>query len=229
MKGRAPVPARGGLPVPLLGLGGVALAQVPRQPVRGFAVPLFGGGAEPPLDALVPAVLQQVGQPVRAQRMAGFRRLPHPVLGSGLVAALAEVAAEGVRGRCGSGHGRDPPPARGLFGVAALVQEHTEVVRGGPVPFAGGTAQVRLGPVEVTAAQQQRTEHAHGAGVALVGGHPVPGLQLGVARRVGLGEQFLREIRIGQRGLRVGYRNRPLGLCARFGLRPHKPPCLQQS
>lgn len=234
MQGGAPVPACGRLPVPLLGLGGVALAQVPRQPVRGFAVPLFGGGAEPPLDALVPAVLQQVGQPVRAQRVAGLGRLPHPVLRGGLVPALTEVAAEGVRGGGGSGDGGDPPPAGRVLGVAPLVEEHAEVVRGGAVPFTGGSPQVRFGAVEVAAAQQQRAEHAHGSGVALVGGHPVPCFQLGVARRVGLGEHLLRavlvqELRIGQCSLRVDDRSRPLGLCVRPGLRPHKPPCLQQS
>ncbi len=190
---------------------------------------LFGSGAEPPLHALVPAVLQQVGQPVRAQRMAGFRRLAHPVLGGRLVPALAEVTAQGVRGGSGPGHGSDPPPAGGLLGVAPLEQQDAQVVGGGAVPLAGGPAQVRLGAVQVSAAQQQRAEHAHGTGVALVGGHPVPGLQLGVARRVGLGEHLLREIRIGQCGVRVGDRCRLVGSCARFGLRPHKPPCLQQS
>lgn len=100
-----PVPARGGLPVPLLGLGGVALAQVPGQPVRGLAVPLLGRLAQPALDALVTAVLQQVGEPVRTQGMAGFGRLAQPVLGGGLVPALAEVAAQRV---CG---GADPATA----------------------------------------------------------------------------------------------------------------------
>lgn len=197
-------------------------------------MPLLRRGAEPPLHALVPAVLEQVGQTVRPQRVAGFRRLAEPVLGGGLVAALAEVTAQGVRGRSGSGHGRDPPPAGGLLRVAPLVQQYAQVVRGGAVPFPRGAAQVRLGPVQVAAAQQQRTEHAHGARVALVGGHPVPGLELGVAGRVGLGEHFLRavlvqEIRIGQCGLRVDNGSRVTGSRTRLGIRPRKPPCLQQS
>lgn len=109
------------------------------------------------------------------------------------------------------------------------MQQYAEVVGGGPVALAGGSAQVRLGPGEVAAAQQQRPEHAHGAGVALVRGHPVPGFQLGVTGHVGFAEGFVREIRIGQCGLRVNGASRLNGSRARLGLRPHKPPCLQQS
>lgn len=55
-------------------------------------MPLFGGGAQPALGADVAAVLQQVGQRVRAQRVALLGGLAQPVLRAGLVAALTEVA-----------------------------------------------------------------------------------------------------------------------------------------
>lgn len=80
---------------------GVALDR-PRQAVGGFPVPLFGGGTQPALGAAVPAVLQQVGERVRAQRVALLRGLAQPVLGAGLVAALAEVTPERVRGGGGA-------------------------------------------------------------------------------------------------------------------------------
>ena len=163
-------------------------------------MPLFGGGTQRALGADVAAVFQEVGERVRAQRVALFGGLAQPVLGGRLVAALAVVPAERVRGGGGSGDGGDAPPAGRLVRVAALVEQDAQVVGGGPVALGGGAAQIGLGAVEIAAAQQQGAEHAHRLGVAAVGGTPVPRLGLGVS-----GVSIL------------------IGACL------HKPPCLQQS
>ncbi len=61
-------------------------------------MPLLRGGAQPALGADVAAVLQEVGEGVRAEGVALLGGLAQPVLRGGLVAALAVVAAERVGG-----------------------------------------------------------------------------------------------------------------------------------
>lgn len=178
-----PVAARGGLPVPLFDLLDSVVRGVPVlvcglaveracEPVGGLAVPALSGGTHPLPGTGVPAVLQEVGERVRAQHMPLLGGLAQPVLGGGLVPALAVVPAERVRGGGRAGDGGDPPPAGGLLGVAALVQEDAQIVGGGPVPGRGGGTQLGLGSVEVAAAQQHGSEDAHRLGVAGLRGDP---------------------------------------------------------
>ncbi len=158
------------------------------EPVRGLAVPAFGGGPHPPLGAGVAAVLQQVGEGVRAQRVPLLGGLAQPVLGGRLVAALAVVPPERVCGGGGTGDGGDPPPSGGLVGVPALVQKDTQVVGGGTVTRGGGGAQLGLGSVEITAAQQHGPENAHRLDVAGLGGEPLTRLLGGLTGLVPVGE-----------------------------------------
>lgn len=182
-----PVPARGGLPVELLGLGqqcdtvvsaalalahGLAVKRT-RQPVRRLPVPALRRGPHPVPGCGVPTVLQQIRERVGAQGVPLFGGLAQPVLGGGLVAALAVVPAQGVRGRCGPGDGGDPPPAGGLVGVSALMKKNSEIVGGGAVARGGGGTQMVLGSVEITAAQQHGPEDAHRLDIAGLGGEPL--------------------------------------------------------
>lgn len=223
MQRRPTVAARGGLPVPLLGLGpgtvvvpDVALGNQPAveragQPVGRLAVPPLGGDPHPLLGARVPAVLQQVGERVGAQSVPLLGGLAQPVLCGGLVAPLTVVASQRVRGRGGSGDGGDPPPAGGVLGVTALVQQDTQVVGGGPVARGGGGTQMGLGSVEVTAAQQEGTEDAHRLDVTALRGKELTCLLGSLPGFVPV------------HGLRqVARRLRKIG-------RLHKTPCLQQS
>lgn len=136
------------------------------QSVRRFPVPALGGGPQPPLGPGVPAVLQQVGERVGAQRVPLLGGLAEPVLGGRLVPALPAVAPQRVRGGRGSGDGGDPPPAGGLVGIAALVEEDAQVVGCGTVALGGRGAKMGFGSVEVAAAQQHGPEDAHGLDVA---------------------------------------------------------------
>ncbi len=99
MQRGAAVAARGGLPVPLLGLRdsvvSAVLLPVPGpavedagEPVGGLPVPALGRGPHPVFGADVPAVLQQVGERVGAEGMTLLGGLAQPVLGGGLVPAL---------------------------------------------------------------------------------------------------------------------------------------------
>lgn len=151
MQRGAPVAARGGLPVPLLGLGsrglpGRGAVQRARQPVGGLPVALLGGGAQPALRADVTAVLQQVREGVRPERVARLGGLAQPVLGGGLVPAFPVVSAQRVgRGR-GARDGGDAPPAGRLVRVAPLVQQHAQVVGRGPVPSPVAARSQRSAP-----------------------------------------------------------------------------------
>lgn len=179
---------------------------------------VLGGGVIPPLGAAVPPVVEQVGQRVGAQHMAGLGGLAQPVFGAGLVTALAVVPAQRVRGGGRPGDRGDTPPAGRVVGVTALVQQQAQVVGGGAVPVLDGLAQIRLGAVEVAAAQQQGAERAHRERVAVLGGPPVPGLDLGLLaqRETVLVGQFGE-----QRGDGAGSRRRGKGV-ARPGRRQQR-------